>query len=141
MEPFLKNRKIIIELGSGNGCIKSILKNNIILTDIVQYEWIDEEVDMLKLNLNERYLNNVDAIIINHSLHHCANPYQTLKKMNKYLKKGGLILINEPETSIILRIIQIILKTLFLFKHICTFSPAISSYFNLLMISVTEVCP
>ena len=30
--------------------------------------------------------------------------------MNSYLKKGGLILINEPETSIILRIIQIILK-------------------------------
>ena len=28
MEPFLKNRKVIIELGSGNGCIKSILKNN-----------------------------------------------------------------------------------------------------------------
>jgi len=110
MEPFLKNRKIIIELGSGNGCIKSILKNNIILTDIVQYEWIDEEVDMLKLNLNERYLDNVDAIIINHSLHHCANPFQSLKKMNSYLKKGGLILINEPETSLILRTLQVILK-------------------------------
>jgi SAM-dependent methyltransferase len=110
METFLKNRKVIIELGSGNGCIKSVLKNNIILTDIIQHEWIDEEVDMLELNLNKRYLNNVDAIIINHSLHHCANPYQTLKKMNKYLKKGGLVLINEPESSITFRLIQVILK-------------------------------
>ena len=45
---------------------------------------------MLKINLGKRYLKNVDVFIINHSLHHCANPYLCLEKMSKYLKKVGL---------------------------------------------------
>ena len=41
-----KNKKIIIELGSGSGCIKKILKNeDIILTDIVKHPWIDLKID------------------------------------------------------------------------------------------------
>ena len=43
------NRKIIIELGSGNGCIKKIIDDKkIILTDIIKYPWIDKKVDMRK---------------------------------------------------------------------------------------------
>ena len=42
-----KNKKIIIELGSGSGCIKRILTNeNIILTDIIKHPWIDLKIDM-----------------------------------------------------------------------------------------------
>ena len=110
MEKYISGKKIIIELGSGNGCIKKILKNkNIILTDIVKYPWIKKKLDMLKVNLDKKYINSVDIFIINHSLHHCANPAATLEKMSKYLKKNGLILINEPETSFMLKLIQIIL--------------------------------
>ena len=110
MEKYLKQKKNIIELGSGNGCLKAILKKkNIMLTDIVKYPWIDKKVDMLKVNLEKKYVNKVDAFIINHSLHHCANPAISLEKMSKYLKKNGVILINEPETSFMLKLIQIIL--------------------------------
>tara|TARA_B100000902_G_scaffold242574_1_gene229675 strand:- start:1607 stop:2401 length:795 start_codon:yes stop_codon:yes gene_type:complete len=110
MEKYMVKKKIIVELGSGNGCIKKILKNKkIILTDIVKYPWIDKKIDMLKVNLGKKYLNKVDVFIINHSLHHCANPYVCLEKMYKYLKKDGFILINEPETSFMLKLIQIIL--------------------------------
>ena len=50
MKRYMKGRKIIIELGSGNGCIKRILKNKkIILTDIIKYPWIDKKIDMLKV--------------------------------------------------------------------------------------------
>ena len=110
MMHYTKGRKIIIELGSGNGCLKRILKNKkIILTDIVKYPWIDKKIDMLKVNLNNKYLNKVDVFIINHSLHHCANPAKTLEKLSKFLKINGVILINEPETSFMLKLIQIIL--------------------------------
>ena len=54
-------------------------------------------------------MKKVDIFIINHSLHHCANPALTLKKMSIYLKKNGYILINEPETSFFLKFIQIVL--------------------------------
>ena len=110
MERYIKGKKVIVELGSGNGCIKKIINNKkIILTDIIKYPWINKKVDMLKVNLGKKYLKNVDIFIINHSLHHCANPGLTLKKLSTYLKKDGYVLINEPETSFFLKFIQIIL--------------------------------
>ena len=64
---------------------------------------------MMKVNLGNKYINKVDVFIINHSLHHCANPYLCLQKMYKYLKNDGVILINEPETSFMLKFIQVVL--------------------------------
>ena len=105
------NKKIIIELGSGSGCIKKVLKNKeIILTDIIKHSWIDQKVDMLKMNLSKKLINKVDVFIFNHSLHHCPNPSKSLKLISKFLKKGGLILLNEPETSFFLKIIQLITR-------------------------------
>ena len=110
MKKYLRGKRHIIELGSGNGCLTKVIKNkNIILTDIIKYPWIHRKVDMLKVNLGKKYIGKVDIIIINHSLHHCSSPYSTLKKISKYLKKNGYILINEPETSFFLKLIQIIL--------------------------------
>ena len=110
MKKYLKGKRHIIELGSGNGCLTKVIKNkNIILTDIIKYPWIHRKVDMLKVNLGKKYIRKVDIVIINHSLHHCSSPYSTLKKISKYLKKNGYILINEPETSFFLKLIQIIL--------------------------------
>ena len=104
MKKFIKNKKNIIELGSGNGASKDILKNKrIILTDIQKYSWISKKIDMNKLNLEKRYIKKVDIFIINQALHHCANPAKLLKRMSRYLKKDGLILINEPEISFFLK--------------------------------------
>ena len=110
MKKYIRGKKTIIELGSGNGCIKKIIDDKrIILTDIIKYPWIDKKVDMMKINLGKKYLKKIDIFIINHSLHHCANPALTLKRMSIYLKKNGYILINEPETSFFLKLIQIVL--------------------------------
>tara|TARA_B100000780_G_scaffold261974_1_gene214764 strand:+ start:1372 stop:2178 length:807 start_codon:yes stop_codon:yes gene_type:complete len=110
MKKFIKNKKIIIELGSGNGCVKKVLKNKkIILTDIVKYKWIDKKVDMINLDLDKKLVNKVDVFIINHSLHHSANPALSIQNMSKFLKKDGLILLNEPETSFMLKLIQMLL--------------------------------
>jgi len=110
MKKYLRGKKHIIELGSGNGCLTKVINNKkIILTDIIKYPWINKKVDMLKVNLGKKYIRKVDIVIINHSLHHCSSPYSTLKKISKYLKKNGYILINEPETSFFLKLIQIIL--------------------------------
>jgi hypothetical protein len=104
-----KNNKVIIELGSGSGCIKKIIDNKkILLTDIIKYKWIDKKIDMLKINLGKKYYSKVDIFIINHALHHCPNPVKCIKLLQKYLKKDGLILINEPETSFFLKLIQLI---------------------------------
>ena len=75
MKNYIKNKKYIFELGSGNGASKDILENKkIILTDIQKYPWIDRKVDMTKLNLGKKYKKKVDIFIVNHALHHCSNP-------------------------------------------------------------------
>jgi len=110
MKKYIKNKKNIIELGSGNGASKDVLKNKkIILTDIQKYKWISKIVDMNNFKLEKKYINNVDVFIINQALHHCANPSKLLKKMLTYLKKGGVILINEPEISFFLKFFLYIL--------------------------------
>ena len=110
MKKFIKNKKIVIELGSGNGCVKRVLKSKkIILTDIIKYKWINKKVDMVNLDLDKKLINKVDVFIVNHSLHHSANPALSLHNMSKFLKKDGLILLNEPETSFILKLIQVVL--------------------------------
>ena len=110
MKKFIKNKKHIIELGSGNGVSKEILKNRrIVLTDIQKYPWIVKKIDMTKLNLGKKYKKKIDVFIINHALHHCSNPAKLLKNMSIYLKKDGLVLLNEPEISFFLRFFQFIL--------------------------------
>ena len=110
MNEFVKGKKVIIELGSGNGASKDILNNkNIILTDIQKYSWISKKIDMNKLKFEKKYIKNVDVFILNQALHHCANPTKLLKKMLSYLKKGGYVLIREPEISFSLRLLLVIL--------------------------------
>ena len=55
MNKFIKKKKNIIEIGSGNGSLTKILKSkNILLTDIVKYPWIARKVDMAKLDLGKK---------------------------------------------------------------------------------------
>ena len=111
MKNYIKNKKNIFELGSGYGASKDILENKkIVLTDIQKYPWIDRKVDMTKLNLGKKYKKKVDIFIINHALHHCSNPAKLLKRMSVYLKKNGLILINDPEISIFFKFFLFLLK-------------------------------
>ena len=100
MKKYFSKKKYIIELGSGNGLLKEVVKNKkIILSDIELYPWIDLKIDMNNFKLDKRYKKKVDIFIINHALHHCAYPARLLKELSKYLKKGGFVLINDPEIS------------------------------------------
>jgi len=69
MKKFIKDKKNIIELGSGNGACKDILKNkHIILTDIQKYKWISKKINMNSLKLEKKYIKKVDVFIINHAM-------------------------------------------------------------------------
>ena len=90
MKKFIKNKKNIIELGSGNGASRDILKNkHIILTDIQKYKWISKKINMNSLKLEKKYIKKVDVFIINHAMHHCANPAKLLKRKYTLSIVGG----------------------------------------------------
>ena len=103
MKKYIYEKKIVIELGSGNGFIKKYLGKKIITSDLETHEKINYKFDMNNLKLPNKLKKNVDVFILNHSLHHCKDPLELIKNMKINLKKNGLILINEPEISIIFK--------------------------------------
>ena len=58
-------------------CQKNFRKK-IITSDIFNSKWLDLKIDMNKMNLPRKYLNNIDVFIFNHSLHHSKNPLKFL---------------------------------------------------------------
>lgn len=104
MKKYIKNKKNVIEIGSGNCLTKNILSKKILCTDIIPFKNISQKIDMNNFKLNTKYKKNVDVFIFNHSLHHSRSPKKLLKQLSKkFLKPNGYILINEPEISLIFK--------------------------------------
>lgn len=104
MIKYTEKKKIVIELGSGNGFIKRFLGKKVITSDILMHSQIDIKIDMDNFNLPKKFFKKVDIFILNHSLHHSKNPIKLIKKLRLNLKKKGAILINEPEISFVFRL-------------------------------------
>ena len=64
-----------------NQILNAMIAEDAIVDLSLKYPWINKKVDMMKVNLESKYINKVDVFIINHSLHHCANPYLCLQKI------------------------------------------------------------
>jgi len=103
MKKYINRKKIVIELGSGNGFIKKYLGEKIITSDLKTHQNIDYKFDMNNLKLPKKLKKKVNVFILNHSLHHCKNPLELIRIMKDNLKKNGFILINEPEISFVFK--------------------------------------
>ena len=102
MNDYLLDKELIYELGSGPGFSRFYLSKKIILTDIQENEWIDEKQDALNLNIPD---NTVDVFICSHMIHHLAFPISFFRDVHSKLKDGGLILIQDIESSLLMRFI------------------------------------
>ena len=107
MNKYIKNGSTVIDLGSGAGLIEFYLDEKIILSDIKKREFIDKEIDALNINVAD---NSVDIFICSHMIHHISYPTKFLKSLEKKLVDGGLILIQDINTSFFMRIILYITK-------------------------------
>ena len=97
MNKYLENKTRIIELGCGPGFGSYFYEKQVVFTDIEKHPWVDEKVDALNLPYED---DSVDAFICQNILHHVAHPKKLLEDMQRKLKKGGCVLIQEPELSI-----------------------------------------
>lgn len=103
MNPYLVGRKNVIELGSGAGLSREFLAcESLILTDVVKRPWIDMTVDALDLPFED---NSLDAIICSHIIHHLYSPKKFFDIAYSKLKADGIILIQEINTSLMMRVL------------------------------------
>lgn len=103
MNQYLQGKSDIIEIGSGAGFAKEFIENsNFQLTDFVKHKWIDKKVDALNTPYED---NSLDAVISSHMIHHLAQPVVFFREMNRILKPGGYLIIQEINASYLMRVL------------------------------------
>ena len=107
MNNYIKKEHKVIELGSGAGLSQFYIKQKIILSDVNMRDYIDQKIDAMNMTMAD---NSVDIFICSHMIHHVAKPKVFLKSLEKKLVPGGLILIQEINTSFLMRVILYLMK-------------------------------
>jgi len=110
MNKYIQKNNRVLELGAGAGFSKEFIKQGKLeITDIVKYPWIDRVVDALNPSgIGKK--ESVDIFICSQMIHHLSSPINFFQIINEYLKPGGYILIQEPHTSLLMRIILRIMR-------------------------------
>lgn len=108
MNEYLLGRNAVIELGSGAGLSKEFIDcPRLMLTDVVGRAWIDIVVDAMNLPFKP---DSVDAIICSHMIHHLASPVRFFNYAWAILKPGGIMLIQDLHTSLMLRVLLRVMR-------------------------------
>ena len=100
MNQYLSPGKIIIEVGAGAGLSPLYLKYKPTLTDAASNPWIEKFIDATNMEINN---DSVDVLIASHNIHHFYSPYKFFTECERVLRKDGLVLIQELNTSLMLR--------------------------------------
>lgn len=103
MNPYLAGKAAVVELGAGPGLSRDVLSCPVELTDVLDNDWIDRQVDAGSLPYAPASL---DAVICSHMIHHVARPAALLRDIAMALKPGGVLLINETVTSLCHRLLM-----------------------------------
>ena len=98
---YLSDKKKILELGSGGGNIKKVIKE-CITSDQFKNKNIDRIENIYKINFKKNSISNIILIDV---FHHLQFPSLALKEIHKVLIKNGRIIMVEPAMGYIPRIV------------------------------------
>jgi len=98
---YKKNKYKILELGSGGGNIKEIVKE-CITSDQFKNNNVDRVENIYKINFKKNSISNIILIDV---FHHLQFPSLALKEINRILIKNGRVIMIEPAMGLIPRLI------------------------------------
>lgn len=108
MNNYIQPNDIGIEVGCGNGVSEFFIKSeHYSLTDFTDFDWIDRKVDALNMPYEDQSL---DFIVSSNMIHHLAKPYLFFDECHRVLKPNGVLLIQEINCSLFLRVILKLMK-------------------------------
>lgn len=104
MNDFIEGDAVGVELGSGTGVSKKFIRaHSFIITDFADHEWLDvKTVDALRTPFAA---GSFDFVVASNMIHHVPFPLRFFEECHRILKPGGLILIQEVNASLFLRLI------------------------------------
>jgi SAM-dependent methyltransferase len=91
----IPNQKII-EIGAGGFNVKEYYPT-VITSDLHHTQWVDMAVNAEKMPFID---DELDGIILLHTLHHIPNPKAFISESSRCLRKGGYIVMIEPFFSV-----------------------------------------
>ncbi|MDA8691944.1 GtrA family protein [Candidatus Pseudothioglobus singularis] len=107
MNHYLKPEMKIVEVGCGGGLSELYLSEKVLLTDAANNEWVEKYIDATDMDFES---SSIDIIIASHTIHHFYNPAKFFSEVDRVLKRGGLLLISEINTSLLMRVILKLMK-------------------------------
>jgi SAM-dependent methyltransferase len=103
MNGFIDPDDVVVELGCGAGFSRLYLETDrLIQTDYLRNDWVDVTADALRLPFRE---SSIDVAVCSHMIHHLANPMQFLTKLWRVLRPGGRVIIQDLNTSLLMRLL------------------------------------
>ena len=102
MNRFIESNDKGIEVGAGTGVSKEFIKSSFFkTTDYANNEWLD--VKMIDA-LNTKFVSeSLDFVISSNMIHHVPYPILFFEEMNRILKPGGRLIIQEINCSMSMR--------------------------------------
>jgi SAM-dependent methyltransferase len=100
MNHYLNPDQVIVEIGAGAGFSPLYLIQKPLLTDATDNSWIDRYPDATNMGIESC---SVDVLIASHNIHHFYSPYKFFKECERVLKADGILLIQEINTSLLMR--------------------------------------
>ena len=109
MNNYINENDIGLEVGSGAGFSKEFIKNNNLkISDFSEHKHLDyKNVDAQDTKFKQ---DSYDFVIASNVIHHIPYPIKFFKEMHKILKKDGKLIIHEPYASVLLQIVEIIMR-------------------------------
>ena len=92
----------ILEIGCGAAFSSLYIEREIIHSDYEKTDWMDMQVDALNMDIEDE---SIGAIIASHNIHHFSNPFKFFKEVERVLKPSGLLIIQEVNTSLCMRLL------------------------------------
>lgn len=108
MNEYLSASDVAVEFGCGAGFSRQYLRcNQLILTDVEPRPWVDVVTDALDPPFGD---GSLDAVICSHMIHHLAHPARLFDVARAKLKVGGVLIIQDLNTSFFLRLLLRLMK-------------------------------
>ncbi len=104
MNNYIKKEDKVLEIGCGIGVSRDFIRKDcdFLMTDFADFKWIDMKVNAYDTKFKDK---SFDVVICSNTIHHLAYPRRFFEEMNRIIKKGGYLLIQEVNLSIMMKII------------------------------------